>query len=40
VIGVAVLAPARALGQAPGEVATQDDEGRRLTAEGLYSEAA
>ncbi len=40
VIGVAVLAPARALGQAPAEVATQDDEGRRLTAEGLYSEAA
>jgi MFS family permease len=40
VIGVAVLTPARALGQAPAEVATQDDDARRLPVEELYPEAA
>ena len=38
VIGVTVLAPARALGQAPAEVAERDDAPR--VSEQLYSEAA
>jgi EmrB/QacA subfamily drug resistance transporter len=39
VVGVTVLAPARALGQAPAEV-TERDESQRLRAGELYSEAA
>ncbi len=38
VVGVAVLAPARALGQVPAEAT--EEEPARLAAEELYSEAA
>jgi MFS family permease len=38
VVGVTVLAPARALGQAPAEVAERDDA--PLLSDELYSEAA
>ena len=40
VVAVAVLTPARALGQVPAEVATERDDAPRLSVEELYPEAA